>query len=86
MTSIKKRTATIHCDGCGYEMQAHIPDYHGKACEKCGHTPINSDSEMEVLNSLQILYDMGIAFNPEDSEARKQPHVTVRFNTANLNR
>ena len=56
-----KHMSTIHCDQCHTEFRGFVPDFHNKKCEKCGHSPLISDQDMEVYRATDMMVELGLA-------------------------
>ncbi len=71
----------IHCDHCHDEFYGLVPDFHNKACAKCGHSPLISDQDMEVIKLMDAMVDSGLAtYDTTDPRVR----AVVKVDTAVL--
>ena len=73
--------ATIHCDGCHAEIADQaVADYHNKACEKCGYTPLISDHDLFIAKCCDFLERLGILTT--DPSKKKLGMIEFEINTA----
>ncbi len=81
---------TVQCDanGCKWSKPEHADNmkvWHNAACPACGHSPVVSDADMEILAGLKALRDMGLA-KIGTGEKLDVPAIDIRVNTRSLRR
>ncbi len=81
----------VRCDGAGCDWEQPVmidqaAQYHGASCPKCGHAPILSDADAELIAGILALRDAGMATVGAAAEPPPGPCLNVHFDTRGLRR
>ncbi|PNX47164.1 MAG: hypothetical protein BV459_04945, partial [Thermoplasmata archaeon M11B2D] len=74
LVEIQSKKTTVQCDnsGCDWNKDIEfdqIPEWHNKSCPCCGHSPIVSDDDLVVFNSVKALSELFVEV-PSDEALR----------------
>lgn len=64
---------TVHCDNCHADIDdVNVQDYFGKACEKCGASPLISDEDKVLADTMDSMQSVGWLRQMTKAEGRNR--------------